>query len=160
MTESVPAKGFPVLLVEDSEGEFRKANLAAVLDVVEDGDAAVENIAGSGQYGDRDAHPFPRLVLLDLKLPRRSGLEILRWVRASADFRKLPIVVLTSSRQDSDIERAYEIGANSYLVKPVGFEALLDMIRCMGAYWMHVSELPKPPTMQAGATGRTDPDCP
>lgn len=141
----------PILLVEDSPDDqllirraFRKANLLNPLHVVGDGDAAVAYLAGEGAYADRAAHPLPAIVLLDLKLPRRSGLEVLSWIRARPEVRRTPVVVLTSSRDGDDVARAYELGANSYLVKPVAFDGLMEMVKSLGVYWMVMTELPGP----------------
>jgi CheY-like chemotaxis protein len=139
----ITVAGPTVLVVEDDstdvlliERAFRKAHVAAAMQVVGDGDKAIAYLGGDGPYTDRARYPLPVLVLLDLKLPRRSGLEVLRWLRGQPGVRRLPVVVLTSSRQRSDVNRAYEHGANSYLVKPVDFDPLLDMIRALNLYWL------------------------
>lgn len=141
----------PILLVEDSPDDqtlirraFRKANLLNPLHVAEDGDMAVAYLGGETGYADRTAHPLPAIVLLDLKLPRRSGLEVLAWIRAQPVIGSTPVVVLTSSRESADVARAYELGANSYLVKPVEFDGLLEMVKSVGVYWMVMSVLPGP----------------
>jgi CheY-like chemotaxis protein len=138
-----------VLLVEDSQNDIllieravRQASLAATLSVVRDGDAAVEYLSGAGPYADRQRHPLPILVLLDLKLPRRSGLEVLEWQRQQPGLRRLPVAVLTSSNQMADVNRAYDLGANSYLVKPVAPDAMLDLVKLLGLYWLVVNEKP------------------
>jgi CheY-like chemotaxis protein len=138
-----------ILLVEDSPNDIllieravRQASLAATLSVVRDGDAAVEYLSGAGPYADRQQHPLPILVLLDLKLPRRSGLEVLEWQRQQPGLRRLPVAVLTSSNQLSDVNRAYDLGANSYLVKPVAPNAMLDLVKLLGLYWLVVNEKP------------------
>jgi CheY-like chemotaxis protein len=139
-----------ILLVEDDANDvilirraFAKAEIKNPVYTVEDGDAAVAYLAGEGTYADRDDHPLPGVVLLDLKLPRRSGLEVLEWVRQSPTLRRLPIVVLTSSRESADVNRAYDLGANSYLVKPVGFDALTDLVRILQGYWVGWNEQPE-----------------
>src|SRR5438270_829679 len=103
-----------ILLVEDNDDDvllvrraFAKAKLGTPLAVVRDGDAAVEYLGGGGPYADRERHPLPALVLLDLKLPRRSGFEVLEWVRRHPVLRRLPVVVLTSSKETADVDRAY-----------------------------------------------------
>ncbi len=127
-----------VLLVEDNNDDaeliaraFRKAGLPVILERVADGDAAVERLNGG---------PVS-LVLLDLKLPLRSGFEVLGWMRGQAEaaVRRIPVVVLTSSDQESDVRQAYDLGANSYLVKPVGAPALLDMARSLDGYWLRLN---------------------
>ena len=139
-----------ILLVEDEPGDvllirraYRRANLASPLQVVGDGEAAVAYLAGQDAYADRRQYPLPALVLLDLKLPRKSGLEVLAWLRAQPALKRLPVVVLTSSRERGDVDRAYELGANSYLVKPVGFDTLQEMIQTLGLYWLVLNERPQ-----------------
>ena len=88
---------------------------------------------------------MPTLILLDIKLPRRSGLEVLEWLRAQAGLRRIPVVMLTSSRESADVDRAFDLGASGYLVKPVDFNGLLEMVKTIGMYWMVMSELPSAP---------------
>jgi len=90
-----------------------------------------------------DRYALPALMLLDLKRPRKSGLEVLHWVRQQDGLKRLPVVVLTSSRETADVNRAYDLGANSYLVKPVAFESLLEMVKALNLYWMILSERPE-----------------
>jgi len=136
-----------VLVVEDNPDDaeliayaFHKLHIGNPLVVVGDGDAAVDYLGGTGAYGDRLRHPLPGLILLDLKLPRRSGFEVLRFLRGQEATRNTPVVVLTSSSQREDIRRAYDDGANSYLVKPVGRDSLLAMVRALELYWMNLNE--------------------
>ena len=138
-----------VLLVEDDPDDvaliqraFRKANIANPLRVVTDGEEAVAYLAGRGEYAERARHPLPVLVLLDLKLPKRSGYEVLAWLRRQEGLRRLPVAVLTSSRQAADVNRAYDLGANAYLQKPVGFEALHELVRTLNLFWLILNEKP------------------
>jgi DNA-binding response OmpR family regulator len=144
------AKSSTILLVEDDPNDvllvkraFRKANVANPLQVVSDGEAAVAYLAGQGNFTDRARFPLPAVVLLDLKLPRKSGLEVLVWLREQADLKRLPVVVLTSSSEAGDVNRAYELGANSYLVKPVAFENLLNLVKALHQYWLTLNVYPK-----------------
>ncbi len=139
-----------ILLVEDDPDDvllirraLRNAKIANPLREVADGDEAIAYLSGANGYGDRDANPLPVLVLLDLKLPRRDGFEVLRWIRAQPGLRRLPVVVLTSSRETADVNRAYDEGANSYLVKPVAFDALLELVRRVDEFWLYLSEKPE-----------------
>ena len=139
-----------VLLAEDNSTDalmvrraFTKAGLRGTLDVVDDGDKAVAYLSGQGAFADRARHPLPAVLLLDLKLPRRSGLEVLAWLRQQPGLKRLPVVVLTSSEESADINRAYDLGANSYLVKPVDFDALLEMVRGLGLYWLLLNQNPE-----------------
>lgn len=139
-----------ILLVEDDPNDvlllrraFRKANLANPLLVVGDGEQAAAYLTGEGQYFDRDRFPLPIIVLLDLKLPRRSGLEVLAWLRNQPKLKRLPVVVLTASRESVDINSAYEQGASSYLVKPVPFDSLVEMVKTFNLYWVILNEKPE-----------------
>lgn len=140
---------YTILLVEDDPNDvlliqraFRRANLVNPLQVVQDGEAAVLYLGGQGSYADRDRYPLPILILLDLKLPRLSGLEVLEWLRQQPRLKRLPVVVLTSSRENVDVNRAYDLGANSYLVKPVAFDGLMEMVRTLNQYWLILNEKP------------------
>jgi CheY-like chemotaxis protein len=139
----------PILLVEDDENDvmllqraFRRAAIVNPLQVVRHGDDAVAYLEGTGEFADRRLHPLPVLMLLDLKLPRRTGLEVLEWVKERAGVKKIPIIVLTSSKNDEDVNRAYELGANSYVVKPVSFETLLELVKSLELYWLVLNERP------------------
>jgi len=142
----------PILVVEDDENDvmllqraFRRAEIANPLQIVRHGDDAVAYLEGTGQFADRERYPFPVFMLLDLKLPRRTGLEVLKWVKERSGLRQIPIVVLTSSKNDEDIDRAYELGANSYLVKPVSFETLTEMVKSLELYWLILNQRPRVP---------------
>jgi CheY-like chemotaxis protein len=135
--------GMPsILLVEDNPDDvlltrraIRKAGLQTSLSVVGDGDEAVAYLEASGMYSDRKAFPLPSLILLDLKLPKRSGLEVLQWISKQQAYTTTPVIVLTSSTEEEDINQAYAYGANSYLQKPVAFNGLVDLLHCLGLYW-------------------------
>jgi CheY-like chemotaxis protein len=138
-----------VLLVEDNPDDvlltsraFKRANLFSPIQVVEDGDKAISYLSGAPPYNDRDRYPIPVLVLMDLKLPRRSGLEVLKWIRSVPALKSMPVVVLTSSAENKDVNSAYDLGANSYLVKPVGFDALFDMVKTLQPYWVIMNKEP------------------
>jgi CheY-like chemotaxis protein len=147
MDAALQRVGLPsILLVEDNPDDVlltrravRKAGLQASLAVACDGDEAVAYLDGSGAYEDRQAFPLPSLILLDLKLPRRSGLEVLHWIRARPAFATTPVVVLTSSAQDEDIRQAYQRGANSYLQKPIALNELVRMLTVLGLYWLDIN---------------------
>ena len=140
----------PILIVEDNPDDrillqraFRRARLANPVHMVTDGEEAVAYLLGEGRFADREANPFPVLVLLDLKLPRRSGLEVLQWMREHPTLRRLPVVVLTSSKEQSDINVAYDLGANTYLTKPVEFDALIELVSTLNLFWFILSERPQ-----------------
>lgn len=140
-----------ILLVEDEPNDvfliqraFRKANLLNPIQAVSDGEQAIAYLTGQKEFGDRQKYPMPVLILLDLKLPRKTGLEVLAWLREQpAPLKRVPVVVLTSSKQSTDINRAYDLGANSYLVKPVAFEGLLQMVKALDLYWLILNEKPE-----------------
>jgi CheY-like chemotaxis protein len=138
-----------ILLAEDDpddvlllERAFQKAGLGGVLRVVRDGEQAVEYLKGSGPFASRELFPLPFLILLDLKMPGMDGFEVLQWVRAERDLKRLLVVVLTSSNLQADVDRAYELGANSYLVKPVEFQEMVNMIQRFEAYWAEINRTP------------------
>jgi CheY-like chemotaxis protein len=125
----------PVLYAEDEENDaflmrraFAKAGVGNPLFVVNDGAAAILYLAGEGEYSERDKYPLPCLLLLDLNMPRQSGLEVLKWVRSQLAFQSLPVVILTSSSQDRDIRSAHKLGASGYLVKPASSEKLIELV--------------------------------
>lgn len=139
-----------VTLVEDNRDDvfliqrsLRQAGLSRPVIVFEDGDAVIQYLSGEGMYADRDRYPLPDLLLLDLKLPRRDGFEVLRWVRDQSGLRRLVVAVLTGSRQNADVQRAYELGANSYLVKPVGLQAVTRLGESLCQYWAATNEGPR-----------------
>ncbi len=140
-----------ILLVEDNPADilliqraFRQADLSHIsLQIVRDGDAAVLYLSGEREYLDRERYPLPILMLLDLKLPRRSGHEVLEWLRQQPDIKRLPVIMLTSSREILDVNQAYELGVNSYLVKPIGFAALVEMLKTLNLYWLMLNEPPE-----------------
>lgn len=135
-----------ILLVEDDindvllmERALEKARLANPLKVVRDGAEAINYLEGEGIYADRDEYPLPLLMLLDLKMPRKSGFEVLEWLRQRTEFDDLPIVVLTSSEELPDVAKAYQLGANSYLVKPAKLDDLVQMMLRLHGYWLLVN---------------------
>jgi CheY-like chemotaxis protein len=135
-----------ILLVEDNPDDaelliyaFGKAGIANRVVLVDDGEKAVNYIHGKENYADRAEFPLPGLILLDLKLPRYSGFEVLEMIRSSDVTRRTPVVVLTSSNQEHDIRRAYDLGANAYLVKPVGGDALTAMMHSLDAFWIQLN---------------------
>lgn len=139
-----------ILLVEDNPKDvilikraIRKANLANPVQVASNGEMAIHYLGGEGEYEDRELYPLPILILLDLKLPRKSGFEVLTWLREQPTLKRLPVVILTSSNQVIDVNLAYDLGVNSYLVKPVAFDALVEMVQSLGMYWLILSTTPE-----------------
>ena len=138
-----------ILYVDDDDNDVLAAEtchplrqLHFDLQVVNDPEKAAAYLTGQGRYADRKCFPLPELVLLDLKMPRMHGLEVLAWIRSQPVLKRLVVIVLTASSQGSGVNRAYELGANSYLVKPVELEALVEMVKGISAYWMGLNERP------------------
>jgi CheY-like chemotaxis protein len=139
-----------ILLVEDNENDvfFMKRAMEAAgftnpLRVAEDGRQAVDYLAGAGKYADRTAFPLPALVLLDLKLPEKRGLDVLAWLRQQPHLRELIVVILTSSSEPSDVREAYRLAANSYLVKPATSQRLTELARALKLYWLEFNCSPQ-----------------
>jgi len=138
----VDAERFLILLVDDDEVDilmfrraFAKAGLAYPLVVARRGQDAIDYLAGAGEFGDRSKHPLPSYVLLDLKLPRVSGLDILTWMRRTDAVKNIPVSILSGSAQGDDIERSMAMGIESYLVKPAAFPELLEIVQELGRRW-------------------------
>ena len=139
-----------ILLVEDNPQDaelmiraLRKQKLANQIHVAEDGEEALDFLFCKGKFSDRDFSQSPKVIFLDLKLPKISGLEVLQELKSNPRTQTLPIVVITSSRENPDIKKAYELGVNSYVVKPVNFDDFLKAMSQIGLYWLLVNEVPK-----------------
>jgi len=152
----MPAKAMDnpgtILVVDDSADDvtllrlaMKQAGFNNPLEAVTDADQAVQYLKGEGRYADRKRHPLPALVLLDLKLPNRSGIEVLAWLRQQPGIQDLPVIVLSNSYYDTDIRKAYHAGANSFIVKPLGLDEMAEKIKAMGVFWLRSCELPPPP---------------
>ena len=132
-----------ILLVEDKRMDieltldaFKEARLKNTIQVAKNGQEALDYVFGRAQYADRETYPFPNLVLLDLKFPGVDGFEVLRQIKSTPLLKRLPVVILTSSKEEGDRALSYDIGANSYLVKPVSFDGFLGVIRQINGYWL------------------------
>jgi CheY-like chemotaxis protein len=146
MEEAEPVE---ILLVEDNPNDveltlhaLRASNLANVIKVVRDGAEALDFILCRGPYSERDINHSPRVILLDLKLPKVDGIEVLRQTKGDPRTKAIPIVVLTSSTQDKDIVESYELGVNSYIAKPVDFQQFTESVRNLGLYWLVYNQPP------------------
>jgi CheY-like chemotaxis protein len=119
---------------------FRKANLTNPLHVARDGQEAIDYLSHRGKFADAKQYPPPTLMLLDLKMPRKNGFETLEWLRQQPGLKRTVAVILSSSSERDDINRAYDLGANSYLVKPGDFQALVSLVTSLAAYWLAANE--------------------
>ena len=140
-----------ILLAEDREDDvllicraFERADRDHRIQVVHDGDQAVAYLAGQAEYADRIRYPFPDLLLLDLKMPRLDGFEVLKWIRQHPVLSPLRVIVLTSSDQIRDVNLAYQLGANAFLVKPVEFEGFVQLVQML-EYWLQMTKAPQVP---------------
>jgi len=136
-----------ILLVEDNPDDellalraFNRSRLANKIVVVRDGQEALDYLFGQGQYANRDLTIQPQVILLDLKLPKVDGLEVLQRMRADEHTKRLPVVVLSSSDEQRDIVESYNLGANSYIRKPVGFDQFYEAVRQIGLYWLMLNQ--------------------
>jgi CheY-like chemotaxis protein len=138
-----------ILLVEDTPQDLelalralKKANLANTIQVARDGEAALEFLFGEGGHADRNLEDGPRVILLDLKLPKVDGLEVLRRIKSDPRTMGIPVVVLTSSKEQKDVVESYKLGVNSYIVKPVNFEGFAAAVQELGMYWLLLNQAP------------------
>jgi CheY-like chemotaxis protein len=143
----------PILHVDDDQNDLlllehacRAANLAYTVKSAADGELAIAYLSGRGAYSNRLAYPLPVLVLLDLKMPRKTGFEVLSWIRTQPALKRILVFIFTSSRHQEDIDKAYELGANAYLVKPVGFERLVEELNALDL-WLKLNEKPSLPSL-------------
>lgn len=139
--------GKTILLVEDNENDvlfmkraFKNAQIPNPLEIVTDGQQAIDYLAGLNQFSDRKRYPLPILMFLDLKLPTVGGLEVLGWLRDRPEHKTLVVLVLTTSKEPSEIERAFELGANAYLAKPSSFSELTSMMQATKSFWLTFNE--------------------
>ena len=138
-----------ILLVEDNPDDadltlraFRRSHVMNAIHVVRDGIEALDYLFGRGEYAERETAPLPTLVILDLKLPKLDGLGVLRAIRASERTKLLPVVILTSSKEEQDLISGYSLGANSYVRKPVDFAEFLEAVKVLGIYWLMMNQSP------------------
>jgi DNA-binding response OmpR family regulator len=135
-----------ILHVEDDPNDVvlldhacRKAGIDCEIKRVADGEEAIAYLMGKDEFADRGQFPLPQLILLDLKMPHLSGFDVLQWRRENDKIRTVPVVVLSSSNHDLDLVRAYELGVNSYLIKPVSFDSLVSIVKALSDYWLRLN---------------------
>jgi two-component system, response regulator len=139
-----------ILLVEDNPGDealtlraFKKINQSVQITVVRDGAEALDFIFCKGVYKDRDPRDFPQLILMDMNLPKLNGIEVLRRIRADEHTQTVPVIMLTSSREEQDLIDSYRSGANSYVRKPIDYDQFLEAVRQLNLYWLILNEPPR-----------------
>jgi CheY-like chemotaxis protein len=132
----------PILLLEDEDADvflmqraFSKNGIKNPLIILRDGQEGIEYMQGKGKFEDRALYPLPKVIILDLKMPRKNGLEFLSWMRDHPHLRVIPTILLSSSREDSDVAKAYDLGVNTYFVKPGNYQQLVKLVRTMHDYW-------------------------
>jgi CheY-like chemotaxis protein len=140
-----------ILVAEDDTDDafflqraFKMAGISTWLQFVRDGQEAIDYLSGEGVFADRTVHPTPDLLLLDLKMPRMNGFQVLEWVRQQPGLKRLPVIIFSSSDEGKDINRAYDLGANSYLIKPHSSEELINVAQRVKQYWVDTSQVPDP----------------
>lgn len=143
-------KSVIILMADDDEDDcmlareaLAESRLANQLYIVKDGEELMDYLYHRGEYTNINSFPRPGLILLDLNMPKKDGREALKEIKADANLRKIPIVVLTTSRAEEDIYRSYDLGANSFIVKPVTFPSLVEVMKTIGKYWFEIVELPQ-----------------
>src|SRR2546423_8276532 len=141
-------RGFTMLLAEDDQNERvlmahvialsgQRAGIGINIQVVDDGAEAIAYLSGEGKFRDRAAHPFPELIVLDLKMPRMDGLDVLRWLSEHPEYRRVPKIMLSGSGEDRDVEEAYRLGVNTYFQKPASLDEYRELVHHMILYWSH-----------------------
>ena len=150
---NIVARRTNILLVEDDPDDviltqraFQKTVSGLPIFVVPNGLEAVRYLDGEGNYGDRLRYPLPDLVLMDLKMPVMNGFDAMKWIRSQPNFKRLPVIILTSSFHESDAARTYESGANSFIIKPVDFNQLVQAMQRLVDFWLGSARLPEPPS--------------
>lgn len=143
-----------ILQVEDEANDvfllqraFLQAGVANPVQVATDGQMAIDYLSGRGRFADRAKHPLPGLILLDLKLPRRSGRDVLEWIRAEPRLYKTVVIIFTSAQYVGDVSLAYELGANSFIIKPFDFSAYVEIARLLKGWWLRYNQFPPQPEL-------------
>jgi CheY-like chemotaxis protein len=143
------AKSIVILMADDDEDDrlltraaLEESRLTNELQFVQDGEELMDYLHQRGRFSDPEASPRPGLILLDLNMPRKDGREALREIKSDASLRQIPVIVLTTSKAEEDIYRSYDLGANSFIIKPVTFESLVNVMKVLGRYWLEIVEAP------------------
>lgn len=138
-----------ILIAEDDEEDrmltkeaMAESKIKNTIDFVEDGEQLMDFLLNKGQYADKSKYPTPGIILLDLNMPKKDGREALKEIKMHAELRKIPVVILTTSKAEEDIIRTYDLGVNSFITKPVSFEGMINVMKAIGNYWFEIVELP------------------
>ncbi|MFN7312282.1 MAG: response regulator [Bacteroidota bacterium] len=149
MSTSILSKSVTILIAEDDEEDrmltadaMRESRIKNSIDFVEDGEVLMDYLLNRGEYADKAKYPAPGIILLDLNMPRKDGREALREIKSHDMLKRIPVVILTTSKAEEDIIRSYDLGVNSFITKPVTFEGLIKVMSAIGAYWFDIVELP------------------
>lgn len=141
----------PILVADDDVDDcemirdaFNESRLINDLHFVKDGEELMDYLNQSGRFKDRSEYPLPGLILLDLNMPKKDGREALKEIKSDGKLRQIPVIVLTTSKAEEDVFRTYNLGVNSFITKPVAFEALVQIMKDLGRYWFEIVELPEP----------------
>ena len=144
-----PSKAVRILMADDDPDDclmakeaLEESRLCNEISFVEDGEELIDYLSHRGKYTDLSTSPRPDLILLDLNMPRKDGREVLQEIKANPELRRIPIVVLTTSKSDEDIHKTYDLGVNSYIVKPVSFQGLVEVMKSLRKYWFEIVKLP------------------
>lgn len=142
-------RNFPILMAEDDEDDrllaresFEEGRLLNPLIIVDNGQQVIDYLDGEGEFADRDRYPLPGLILLDLNMPIMDGKEVLQHIKEQKEFRRIPVVILTTSKAEADVLASYDLGAASFITKPVTFSGMVELMASFGRYWIEIVELP------------------
>ncbi len=146
---TLPSNPITLLLADDdpddrflTEEALKESRLVNNIQTVEDGEELMDYLHHRGRFSDQEKYPVPGVILLDLNMPKKDGREALQEIKSDPELRKIPIIILTTSKAEEDIYRSYDLGVNSFITKPVSFEALVDIMKTLGKYWFEIVELP------------------
>jgi CheY-like chemotaxis protein len=154
MSQSTTAGKFSILIADDDADDrellkaaFEENNFRHTIKFVENGEELLKYLRRKGSYADEAAHPLPQIILLDLNMPKKDGREALREIKTDSDLKRIPVIVLTTSMENKDVQKTYELGVKSFVIKPVTFRKLVELTKTLGNYWFEFVELPNIQTL-------------
>ena len=149
MSQSTPARKFSILIADDDADDrelikaaFEENNFRHNIKFVENGEELLKYLKRKGNYADELTHPLPQIILLDLNMPKKDGREVLKEIKQHPELKKIPVIIFTTTKNEHEIKRCYELGANTYIVKPVSFDALVRVIQEIRGYWFNTASIP------------------